>query len=199
MTGATTPPPAAAAPAERTLAPLIQTEPCFSAEECARIVEDGLALPSRAGNITAAERAPEARRSTIALFPPEARYGWMVERVARIVNEVNRLHWRFEIAGSERLQFSAYRDGQYYDWHMDLGARGSFAMRKISVSVQLNDPAEYDGGGLEVSIGTTNAIARKDKGAAILFPAYALHRVLPVTRGVRYSLVAWIVGAQPFR
>ena len=65
----------------------------------------------------------------------------------------------------------------------------------MSVSIQLNDPSEYDGGELEISVGTRNRTATRDKGAVILFPAYALHRVLPITRGTRYSLVAWIVGA----
>ena len=112
---------------------------------------------------------------------------------------MNRQHWGFELAGSERLQFSAYGPGEHYDWHIDLGAQHHFAQRKISISIQLNDPAEYDGGDLEVSIDSDNKLCARSKGAVILFPSYALHRVTPVTRGTRYSLVAWIVGATPFR
>ncbi len=123
----------------------------------------------------------------------------MLERVAQVVNKFNAELWGFELAGAERLQFSAYRPGEYYDWHMDLGARGAFALRKLSVSVQLNDPSEYEGGDIEVSIGTATSRANRALGTVILFPGYAMHRVLPVTRGVRYSLVAWIVGNQPFR
>lgn len=183
----------------RALTPFIETSACFTSEECARIVEEGKALPLAKGQFTAAERAPEARNSTIALFPGEPRYAWMIERVAGVVNQVNREHWGFELVGAERLQFSAYGGGEYYDWHVDLGAQPPFSNRKVSLSIQLNDPSEYDGGELEISVGTRNRIATRDKGAVILFPAYALHRVLPITRGTRYSLVAWIVGAQPFR
>ncbi len=183
----------------RTLAPLVETNPCFDDAECARIIEAGLALPLAGGQVTGVERAPEARRSTIALFPPEAENAWMLERIAQVVNKFNADLWGFELVGSERLQFSAYRPGEYYDWHMDLAARGGFSLRKLSVSVQLNDPSEYQGGDLEVSIGTATSKASRTKGAVILFPAYAMHRVLPVTEGVRYSLVAWIVGNQPFR
>ena len=190
---------ASAPPRVRALTPFIQTSPCFTDEECARIIAEGRALPLAKGQFTAPERAPEARNSTIALFPPEPRHAWMVERIAGVVNQVNREHWGFELVGSERLQFSAYGAGEYYDWHVDLGARPPFSNRKVSVSVQLNDPSEYDGGELEISVGTHNRIASRDKGSVILFPAYALHRVLPITRGIRYSLVAWIVGAQPFR
>jgi PKHD-type hydroxylase len=183
----------------RTLVPLVETEPCFSDEECARIIEAGMALPLAGGQVTAIERAPEARRSTVALFPPEPANAWMLERIAQVVNKFNAELWGFELVGSERLQFSAYGAGEYYEWHVDLGARGGFALRKLSVSVQLNDPTDYDGGDLEISTGAAVSKATRTKGAVILFPAYALHRVLPITRGVRYSLVAWIVGNQPFR
>jgi PKHD-type hydroxylase len=183
----------------RALTPFIETTPCFSAEECARIIEEGRALPLAKGAFTAPERAPEARNSTIALFPASPSHEWMIERIAGVVNQVNREHWGFELVGSERLQFSAYGGGEYYDWHVDLGAHAPFSHRKVSISIQLNDPSEYDGGELEISVGTKNRIASRDKGAMILFPAYALHRVLPITRGTRYSLVAWIVGNQPFR
>src|SRR5215510_10636333 len=103
-------------PQSRALTPFIETSPCFSAEECARIVEEGKALPLAKGEFTARERAPEARNSTIALFPPEARHAWMIERIAGVVNQMNREHWGFELVGSERLQFSAYGGGEYYDW-----------------------------------------------------------------------------------
>ncbi len=123
----------------------------------------------------------------------------MLERIAATVNKFNDEFWGFELTGSERLQFSAYRPHEYYDWHMDLGARGAFAHRKLSVSVQLSDPTEYQGGDLEISTGTATTRAERARGAIILFPAYAMHRVLPVTDGVRYSIVAWIVGNRPFR
>jgi len=186
-------------PPTRSLTPLIETSPCFTDQECARIIAEGMALPLAKGQVTAHERAPDARNSTVALFPPEPHYVWMIERLAQLVNQINRQHWGFDLVGSERLQFSAYGPGEYYDWHMDLGSRDAFALRKISISVLLNDPAEYEGGDLEISTGTTNRLAARNKGAVILFPSYALHRVLPITKGTRYSLVAWIVGNQPFR
>jgi PKHD-type hydroxylase len=199
MTEASQAPIQAVPPPGRSLTPLIEASPCFNEAELALIIAEGLALPLAKGQVTAIERAPKARNSTVALFPNEPRHSWMVERIAKVVNLVNRQHWGFELAGSERLQFSAYGPGEHYDWHIDLGAQHHFAQRKISISIQLNDPAEYDGGDLEVSIGSDNKLCARSKGAVILFPSYALHRVTPVTRGTRYSLVAWIVGATPFR
>ena len=186
-------------PPARALTPLIEVSPCFTGVELDRIIAEGLALPLAKGQVTAVERAPKARNSTIALFPNEPRHSWMVERIAQVVNYANRQHWGFDLAGSERLQFSAYGPGEHYDWHVDLGARHHFAQRKVSVSVLLNDPAEYEGGDLEVSTGSANNVCARTRGAVILFPSYAMHRVTSVTKGTRYSLVAWIVGATPFR
>jgi PKHD-type hydroxylase len=191
--------PAAEKPPEAILSPLIQSDPCFSDEECARIIAEGLALPMQEGVTTGRDAAPEARKSTISLFPPEQRYAWIMQRIGKVASDANQKAWRFDIARSEALQFSAYGAGQYYDWHIDLGARGALALRKISVSVQLNDGADYDGGDLEVSLGTTDKRATRKKGAVVLFPSYMRHRVLPVTRGMRYSLVAWLGGNAPFR
>lgn len=153
----------------------------------------------KAGDATGRETAPDARRSTVTFFPSEQRYAWMVERIAKLVLDLNQKVWRFELSRSDLLQFSAYGEGQYYDWHIDLGARGGLARRKLSVSVQLNDSSEYDGGDLEISLGPTNKLASRKKGAMIIFPSYTRHRVLPVTRGTRYSLVAWFGGSAPFR
>src|SRR5262245_55254212 len=118
----------------RALTPFIETSPCFSGEECVRIIADGMALQLAKGDVTARERGPEARNSTTALSPPEPRYAWMIERIAGVVNQMNREHWGFELVGSERLQFSAYGGGEYYDWHVDLGAHPPFSNRKVSVS-----------------------------------------------------------------
>ena len=130
-------------PPARSLTPLVEASPCFNETELAQIIAEGLALPLAKGQVTAIERAPKARNSTVALFPSEPRHSWMVERIARVVNLVNRQHWGFELAGSERLQFSAYGPGEHYDWHIDLGAQHHFAQRKISISIQLNDPSIF--------------------------------------------------------
>jgi PKHD-type hydroxylase len=77
-------------------------------------------------------------------------------------------------------------------------------IRKISVTISLNDPSEYDGGNLEFDLGphrpdryhTCTEI--RPKGSIIVFPSHVHHQVTPVTRGTRYSLVCWSLGA-PFK
>lgn len=105
--------------------------------------------------------------------------------------------YHFDVSSIEPLQYAEYHsyDNGGYDWHMDIGT-GAANCRKLSISVQLSDPSDYDGGDLEFW-GT--GVADRDQGKLIAFPSYLLHRVAPVTRGVRRSLVAWAIGATPFR
>ena len=84
-------------------------------------------------------------------------------------------------------------DGGHYDWHMDTGP-DQFSRRKISITVQLSDPSEYEGGDLQLKINSGHQNTPKGFGTVVIFPSYLLHRVTPVTGGLRKSLVLWITG-----
>ena len=106
-------------------------------------------------------------------------------------------NYGFDIRGfGDALQVARYTEGDYYDWHMDIG-KGNSSTRKISISIQLSDPADYEGGDLEF-FGMADFQPPRGLGTAIAFPTFLAHRVKPVTRGVRLSLVTWIAGP-PFR
>jgi PKHD-type hydroxylase len=94
---------------------------------------------------------------------------------------------------SENLQYTVYTadDQGHYDWHIDMGPEK--ARRKLSLVCQLSDPSEYEGGELQINTGQI-MVPEKEKGTVILFPSYLLHRVTPVTKGTRRSLVLWIEG-----
>ena len=91
-------------------------------------------------------------------------------------------------------QLTAYHAGQFYEWHTDLGA-GDTSLRKISVVVELLHSDNLTGGGLEI----LNQNVRLQPGDAVVFPSFALHRALPVVSGVRWSLVQWVLGPEPFK
>ena len=91
------------------------------------------------------------------------------------------------------MQIGKYEEGGHYNWHMDLnGANMRGKSRKLSFSLLLNDPSEFEGGKLEFD-GVTEQPDQK-QGTVIIFPSYAIHRVTPVTSGVRYSAVTWVNG-----
>ena len=122
--------------------------------------------------------------------------------------------WRFDIEFIEAIQLGHYHKGDFYDWHIDSFQNPSFQTqheyhpnkpynRKISVTVFLNDPEEYEGGEFDLETRGPNSNERYDtfkmpKGSVIVFPSYMWHRVRPVTSGVRKSLVLWIQGP-PFK
>ena len=88
------------------------------------------------------------------------------------------------------MQFLRYGlGGHFQSWHSDAGL-DRFDERRISLSVELSDPGDYDGGVLEIApaVGSPRSLPR---GGARLFPSRMIHRVTPVTRGVRHALVAW--------
>ncbi len=141
-----------------------------------------------------------ARKGSIIWINNDPASKWLYETLVALVVPINFQVFGFEIEGIESLQYTIYDEGgDHYGWHMDgvtgaaLGKGGK--SRKLSLSIQLSAPDSYEGGDLEFMIGSTKpSFAPRQKGAVILFPSFVLHRVLPVTRGRRVSLVAWFQG-----
>lgn len=190
---------AAAAPGEPVLLNVVHASGVFRPEDCDRVVATAARLKHDPGQIDASAQNADIRDSTITFLTRGPETAWIYERMNAIVAQLNGQYWRFELAGSELLQVSDYGPEQHYTWHTDLGARGATSRRKLSISVQLSDPASYDGGTFESFARSTPLAAPRDQGAIIAFPSYVLHRVTPVTRGVRRSLVCWYVGRGPLR
>ena len=123
---------------------------------------------------------------------------------------MEKFEWNFEISFIESCQFTIYNQGQYYGWHKDsyVGAdvikKNHGRNRKLSVSLLLNDPEEYEGGDLEFIVeneknpvnNKVERITSNKRGTLIIFPSYVYHQVLPVTKGIRYSLVIWGQGKE---
>jgi len=162
----------------------------FTGEECARITAIGAAGKPVAG---AVERGDEAARvSDIAWIEPDPSVHWIYHRIGALIAAANR-RYRFDLIGlAEPLQFAQYGVDGHFEWHTDLGVRGT-SNRKLSVTVQLSDPAAYDGGELEF-INMQGKSGHRELGTAVIFPSYLAHRVAPLTRGLRRSLVAWAYG-----
>lgn len=137
----------------------------------------------------------EVRRSQVVGIGKRATNRWLYRRIWEAVQEFNRRFFCVEISGiEENIQLARYAgsDQGFYDWHPDFS---EFApRRKISLSVQLSRPEDYEGGDLELLFRGQPYQMEKDKGTFIAFPSFAMHRVTPVTRGTRWSLVAWISG-----
>lgn len=123
---------------------------------------------------------------------------WIYNKLATICSMVNAAKYQFDILGFEsKLQLTQYDKDDFYHWHADSG-KGRTSMRKLSITVQLSEAHEYEGGELQFLNAKDYENAPKDRGTAIIFPSYTAHRVMPVISGCRQSIVGWIAGP-PYR
>lgn len=120
---------------------------------------------------------------------------WIFQRITGAIIDLNKRFFHFDLEKIETLQFSVYDESYkgFYDKHIDIMYR-STGFRKLSFSVLLSDPEDFEGGDLLLHYGTDPDKAHRVTGGLTLFPSYALHEVTPVTKGTRYALVGWVWG-----
>jgi PKHD-type hydroxylase len=146
-------------------------------------------------------RTDKKIRKTKISFIDEAKYPDIFKLVYDLGIKCNNMAYGFELNALQTCQFSLYEahDKDYYDWHIDTDwMTEQMSHRKVSVVIQLSDPSEYEGGELEIrnsEFGDHKSNVM-NKGTVITFPSFMEHRVTPVTKGKRMSLIGWIRGAK---
>jgi PKHD-type hydroxylase len=166
----------------------------FSQEECDAVIQLAHAVPSQEGVLDSknSENYRRTRSSSVRFIDYSPSHDWVFRKLRDLTINANQCY-RFDIHGfRERLQVAEYGVGDHFDWHLDFSG-GPTSTRKLSVSVFLSDAADYEGGDLEF-FRTPACETDRKRGTAIVFPSYLPHRVTPVTRGKRISLVAWVAG-----
>lgn len=163
----------------------------FTAEECHRIGLLADAEKQHDGHIGKGVSV-QIRQSTVSYVNPTENSRWVFDKLERILLDLNG-DYKFELNGfREGFQVAEYSaPGGHYSWHNDIGT-GAFSTRKLSMSVQLSNATDYEGGELEFADST--APAPKEIGSLIVFPSFLTHRVKPVTSGKRKSMVSWVSG-----
>lgn len=149
------------------------------------------------GFVDGQKLVPEARDSEVSFLPLDENTQWVFERLGQIIPRANYDLFMFDIAGIQTLQYTIYREGQFYDWHADTVYAWENYQRKISGSILLSDPDEYEGGELDIiATGSPDRVTtlKPEKGHIAFFNSAMPHRVRPVTKGVRKSLVFWVIG-----
>ena len=155
------------------------------------------------------------RKSKVAFFDDR----WIYKEIQPYVQLANNLAgWNFDWDWTEQAQFTKYGLNEHYGWHCDSysepykdvpqGMVGK--IRKLSVTVSLSNPEDYEGGDLEFDFRNNHdyefsksenkeiCTKARARGSVIIFPSFVWHRVTPVTKGTRYSMVMWNLGA-PWR
>lgn len=169
----------------------------FTETELERINEIGMSLPQQKAVTGGGEEGTlsDYRVSEISWIGQELKTEWLFQKMANYAMEANREMWNFDIWGyQDGFQYTTYYgNGGHYDWHADLGP--GISNRKLSCVLQLSQPDEYEGGDLQMNVGGQILTVPREKGLLCFFPSFVLHRVTPLTGGIRKSLVTWLCGA----
>lgn len=182
---------------------VLSNGPIFTPEQCDDIIRVGKSLPQEDAKTGTTKDKRGIKnfkiRKTIISWIPFNKMTEMYASLNRVGNKVNRNYFGFdEIQIGEEAQFTQYFKDGYYDWHTDSSheMKNEPVVRKISMIVMLSDPKDFEGGELQI-VDTTRTISLK-RGQAISFASFITHRVLPVKKGNRLSMVVWFTGP-PFR
>ena len=178
------------------------TTPLFTPDQCRQIINCGRSQPPQKAQVGMGKPGggtDTKKRVTTISWIPFKEMDHMYRDLDKFIQAANLNHFGFEdVRVTENAQFTEYPVGGFYDWHMDCDTNMAHEppVRKISMTLLLNDPSEFEGGHLE--IGAPGKYAELKQGHAIAFASFINHRVQPVKRGLRQSLVVWF-GGKPFR
>jgi PKHD-type hydroxylase len=169
----------------------------FSKEECQTIINIAKNKGLVKGTTFNDDKTKDVRDSKISWLYPVDGMDWVFRRVTDITLNLNERFFKFDLFGiNEGFQFTNYEaPSGKYGKHVDRAM--NIPVRKLSISIQLTNPEEYEGGELKLYDGEEDGIImNKEQGTLVIFPSYVLHEVMPVTKGIRNSLVTWVTGKQ---
>ena len=180
------------------------TTPIFTPEQCNKIIQAGRAEPrndAQVGNEKGTKSGvidTKTRTSHISWIPFKKMTD-MYKDIEKIMKATNGNHFGFDgMEINELAQYTEYPEGGFYDWHVDndVNMVHEPPVRKISMTLLLSPESEFEGGDLELM--SEGKIAKLKQGHAVFFASFIRHRVKPVIRGRRQSLVMWF-GGTPFK
>ena len=180
------------------------TNPIFTPKQCQMIIDAGKKEPKQNASVGSKDNIKggvidtKTRTSHISWIPfkkmPE-----MYRDIEKMMKQTNGNHFGFDgMQITEMAQYTEYPEGGFYDWHVDNDVYMAHEppVRKISMTLLLSPENEFEGGDLELM--SENKIAKIKQGHAIFFASFIRHRVTPVIKGNRKSLVMWF-GGTPLR
>ena len=179
------------------------TNPLFSPKQCQMIIEAGRAEPRHNASVGAGSKGGAAvdtkTRTSHISWIPFKKMPDMYKDIETTMKKTNSNHFGFDgMQITELAQYTEYPSGGFYEWHMDSDVNFAHEppVRKISMTCLLSHESEIEGGELEIEKEENKV--KLVQGQAVFFASFIKHRVAPVTRGVRKSLVMWF-GGPPLR
>lgn len=160
------------------------------------IAKENSFVPAQTGNSNEGSLNLGVRRSTVAWLDFNKIDKSILEYFQNLFLEANELGFKFDLSGYEAIQYTVYEESNAgeYKWHADTMFLQNDEVRKLSMSLLLSDPSEFEGGKLLLNPDGNIVVAEERKGRAFFFPSWMPHCVTPVTKGTRKSLVIWAHG-----
>ena len=175
------------------------TKPIFTPKLCKEIIDLNTALEKEHGKIfNKFDKVDNKIRQSKISWLPFNKMEPMYNDINNFIQKINRNNFGFsDIQITEEAQITEYSKDDFYNWHTDTSINmiDEPPVRKLSMTVLLNDPREFEGGNLEIANLVMNPM---QQGHAAIFASFLQHRVAPITKGVRRSLVMWF-GGEPFK
>lgn len=180
--------------------PWVQWRGALTPKECKEVIEYCEKRDLKDATIRVGDTDSDYRRSKVTWLANDD-IPWLYEKLEHIAQQLNGQFYQFDLWGfDEDIQFTKYEaDNEgFYDWHQDHFTSIESGVdlrrpRKLSMTIQLDAPQDYEGGELLINNGRINETP-KGQGTAVVFPSWQVHKVNPVTKGIRRSLVVWITG-----
>ena len=154
---------------------------------------------------TSSRDDPEIRKTSISFITDKDNK--INELVWSFLRRANEIQFHYDLKYFQAIQFAEYTKGAFYGWHQDAsGIDPENETRKLSLTLVLSNPDNFEGGELQFYNGdrptedmgdiTAEQVINdiKSQGTVIVFDSRDFHRVTPVTKGVRHSIVCWTVG-----
>jgi|TARA_B110000858_G_C17546540_1_gene356040 PKHD-type hydroxylase len=174
------------------------TGPIFTPKLCQEIIDLSKTLEKEKGKINDLDYELNTTRKSTVSWIPFDKMQLVYNDINSFIQKTNRNHFGFnDVEITEMAQVSEYSKGDFYDWHTDtsIDMDREPAVRKLSMTLLLNNPNEFEGGDLQIAGKVIHPIKQ---GHATIFASFLQHRVTSVTKGIRKSLVMWF-GGEPFK
>jgi PKHD-type hydroxylase len=174
----------------------------FAPDELDRIEQYGDRLAQQNAELSSTSTDYDGIRITqVAWFSRDPQTESVYRRLEEIVLRLNAQYFRYDLSGLAMFQYAVYRafEKGHFDWHKDYGRDSrdpASEPRKLTLSLQLSEQSAYKGCELQVRGGNQIDVAPRARGTLVAFPANVLHRVTPVTAGIRKALVIWAAGPE---
>lgn len=185
------------------LEPLVCWSGAFTDKELDEICEMGdhrAFMEGKVGSNGQGTTNMGVRQSQVSWITPDENTHSLFCKIAEMISKMNAEKYQFELNNLPAFQYTTYKTGGFYDWHIDADNKTAFGPwhRKLGISILLSTPGEdFTGGEFQFMAGGNPEqieIAECKRGDILAFPSFVPHRVTEVTSGTRKSLVAWITG-----